>query len=1034
MSGARGARDTRDKGTLLVVASERHVERWTRDGGMVETRARLRARLFDLLVDDRVAATAIETRLALAETLAAATRDRLLAPMAREGGDAWERTVDAIDAAIGSLRSAGTHEESLARVARDNRGAAGLRARMLLDAMRALDAALDARGLVDARAVGARLARVIATLPESRVLAAVGAGSVVARFVLDWDGADAAWWRALDEALVRAGGEGARVELPSFEPSEGKLDPSRENGPLDVLSEDVARALDAPPTPIAIEARLGDLRLAGPPSSDVRTRVTLRAASDAEGQARAVVDAVRRAFARGCGIEEIAIAVPRFDEAAVGAIRRAFDEARIPLFDARGEAPIESGVVSFAMRALSVGARGLSRLDVAALARARYVDARKLDVEPAALVDLANALERTPSASAGDPRAALEATARASALDDPALAETRASLALRLVTVVEPASRSMTRIEHVAAARAIFLGLGIDPLAARAFERALASDAAPEGVARAELRAVARDAHAWEMFHAALVDYEAAVARLGIARAFAAPHVFRHELARALDARAGRPGAARAAAVRVAPLVDLAAEDLALLVVIEAGDGALPSRAEGDSLVHDSLAPALRAIDPAHAPAPLAVRTARELTSLALAASHARAIVLTRRARDEDGAAIAPSPVVAWLERGGVASATWRASPLDGPAVSAREARLRRVSREDGSSSARRARIERTREARFEHADAPRDPILGDLESDDALPLTIARALTAETGGGDRALAVTSLERFATCAFQGFAQHVLRARRERPLREIPDARESGTLMHRALAVAFKATAQLWRQRPRDAERIRAIALEECDAILRTESLASPLRRLAFARVRDAVAATVEWSLADEAWNFVRAEQTFGDGRRASWPALVLDDGETVLSVRGSIDRVDEGHGRAAVRAIDYKSSKRAAESGMRALGDTAFQVALYAHVAADALRAAERAGLYLAAPRPDDVGPKLKKDFDARWSTLNATREGDALSPIEASALDVVRRVRLGGLAPRPSDDSACVMCDSSGACRKPRFAIAREDDDGGAA
>jgi len=1025
---------TSAKSTLLVVASERHVERWARDGGMVETRARLRARLFDLLVDDRVAATAIETRLALAESLAAATRDRLLAPMAREGGEAWERTVDAIDSAIGSLRSAGTREESLARVARENRGAAGLRARMLLDAMRALDATLDARGLVDARAVGARLARVIASLPESRVLAAVGAGSVIARFVLDWDGADAAWWRALDEALVRAGGEGARVELPSFESSNAKIDAARENGPLEVLSEDVARALDAPPATIAIEATLGDLHLAGPPDDHVRARVTLRAASDAEGQARAVVDAVRGALALGSGLEEIAIGVPRFDEAAIGAIRRVFDEARIPLFDARGEAPIESGVVAFAMRVLSIGAHGLSRLDVAALARARYVDVRRLEAEPDALADLAYALERTPSASGGDALAALAATARASSQGDPARAEARATLALRIAAIVDPAARSMTRVEHVTAARAIFASLGIDPLAARAFEHALASDAPPEGVARAELRAVARDAHAWEMFHAALADYEAAVSRLGIQRAVVAPHVFRHELARTLDARAGRPGAARAAAVRVAPLVDLAAEPLALLVVIEAGDGALPSRAEGDSLVHDSLGPALRAIDPARALLPLAIRSARELTSLALAASSARAIVLTRRARDEDGAAIAPSPIVAWLERGGIASSTWRASPLDGPAVSVREARLRRVAREDGSSSARRARIERTREARFEHADAPRDPILGDLESDDALGLSIAQALTAETGGGERALAVTSLERFATCAFQGFAQHVLGARRERPLREIPDARESGTLMHRALAVAFKATAPLWRQRPRDAERIRAIALDECDGVLRTESLASPLRRLAFARVRDAVAATIEWSLADESWDFVRAEQTFGDGRRASWSALVLDDGETRLAVRGSIDRVDEGHGRAAVRAIDYKSSKRAAESGMRSLGDTAFQVALYARVAADALHAAERAGIYLAAPRPDDLGPKLKKDFDVRWSTLNGTSPGARVTAIESRAIDVVGRVRLGALAPRPSDDAACTMCDSSGACRKPRFAIAREDDDGGAA
>jgi len=1021
-----------EKKALLVVASERHVERWSRPGKMVETRARLRSRLFDLLVDDRVPATGIETRLALAESLASASRDRLLAPMAREGGDAWERTVDAIDSAIGALRAAGTRDDALERVARKEHGAAGLRARMLLAVMRALDATLDARGLVDPRAVGVRLARAIDALPASRVRAAVGTGLVVARFVIDWDGADAMWWRALDEALVRAGGEGARAELPSFEPSDVRLDTARENGPLDVVAEDVARALDAPPTAISIEPALGDLRLAGPVSASVRLRTTLRAASDAEGQARAVVDVVRQALLDGAGIEEIAIGVPRFDAGAVGALRRAFDEARLPLFDARGEAPIESGVVSFAMRALALAGDGFPRLDVAALARARYLDAARLEVDEKTLADLAHALERTPTAAADDPRAALAATARASSPDDPTIGESRAALAARLAAIVEPSARTMTRANHVTAARGIFAALGVDPLAARAFEHALASDEAPEGVERAELRAVARDAHAWEIFDAALSDYEAAVARLGIVRTAIAPHVFRHELARALGARAGRPGAARAAAVRVAPLGDLAAEPLALLVVIDCGDGALPSRADGDALVHDSLAPALRAIDPSHTPAPLGVRAARELTALALAVSHCRAVVLTRRTRDEDGAAIASSPVVAWLERGGVPSTTWRASPLDGPPVSAREARLRRVARETGSSSARRARIERVREARFEQVHPPSDPLLGDLDADGLLAVALSSALTTETGGDERALAVTSLERFATCAFQGFATHVLHARRESPLREIPDARESGTLMHRALASAFKATSAMWRERPRDAPLIRRVALEHCDAVLRTESLASPLRRLAFARVRESVAAIVEWSLADEAWDFARAEQTFGDGRRASWPPLVLDDGAVRLAIRGSIDRVDEGHGRASVRAIDYKSSRGAAESGMRTLGDTAFQVALYARVAADALHAAERAGIYVGAPRPDDVGPKVKKDFEAKWATLHVA--GARVTPIEARAIDVVRRVRLGGIAPRPGDESACARCDSSGACRKPRFAIAREDDDGGTA
>ena len=1031
---------------LYVVPSERHVERWTRDGRKVETRDRLRARLFDELVRDRSIATPVEVRLALAEVLPAlAAKEPLLGSLTRDNANAWESTLDAMDSAIGALRLAAVPMESLVRAATG-------RARMLLDARRAVDAVLDARGLVDPRSAGLLLAERLPAHPPSRVAAVVGAKGVVARFVLAWDGADVAWWRALDASLVRAGGEGTRAELPSFE--EG-IDASRERGPLDVVSEDVARALDAAPGGIAIDAVLGDLRLMGPVPEGARARVESRAAADAEAQARAVLDAVRRALLEGGGAEEIAITAGRFDEGAVAALRRVFDDARIPLHDARGEAPARAGVVAVAMGALGLGDGGVGRLEVAALARSRYVDPEKLGATSDALRDLAHALERTPTASAGDPGAALEATARASVAttsrgrrtpeEESALADARGQLASQLAALALRCARPMTRLEHVRAARALFADLGIDPLRGSASRAALASDDPPRDVARAELHAAARDAHAWELLGAALSDYEAAVARLDLARAVVTPHAFRHELARTLDARAGRPGAARAAAIRVAELGDLAAERLALLVVIDANDGALPSRdgessrsgarspsVTGEPLLHAALAGALRAIDPVRAPPSSTVRASRELSSLALAASSARAIVFTRRARDEDGGALAASPVVAWLERGGVRSSSWRASPLDGPAVSAREARLRRVGRAGTSSRGveRRARIERTREARFELMSAPPDPILGDLDAARPLPPEVVAALAAETGAGARPLAVTNLERFAVCPFQGFASQVLQARRERPLRELPDRRESGTLIHRALAAAFTATAPLWSARPRDAVLIHERANEAVDLLLRDESLASPLRRLALSRVRDAVRAVVRWSLADEGWDFAHAEQPFGDGRPGQWPPLVLDDGTARLALRGSIDRIDVGHGRAAVRAIDYKTSPRAAESGMRALGDTAFQVALYARAACDALQRVERAGLYLGASRPDDVGAKVKKDYEARWSALHAG--GGAVTPLEKTALDVVRLVRLGAIAPRPRQESACATCDSSGGCRKPRFAIMREDDDGG--
>ncbi len=97
-------------------------------------------------------------------------------------------------------------------------------------------------------------------------------------------------------------------------------------------------------------------------------------------------------------------------------------------------------------------------------------------------------------------------------------------------------------------------------------------------------------------------------------------------------------------------------------------------------------------------------------------------------------------------------SLPWRASPLDGRAVNAQEALLRRIARGDAPNAgvARRARIERAREARFEAVSPPSEPILGDLDDERLrLPPEVLSALLEETGGGDRPLAVTNLERFA---------------------------------------------------------------------------------------------------------------------------------------------------------------------------------------------------------------------------------------------------------------------------------------------
>jgi hypothetical protein len=428
---------------LLVVASERQVERLGRGGRRAITRERLRGHLFEVAARERLLASPIATRLVLSDVLArAVTREPLLLSSAREGGEAWGRTVDAVDASIGAIRRAAVSDEALARAARGETGVVGARARLLRDLIRALDAALDTRGLVDPRAVGVRLARAIASAPPSRIREAVGGSAVVARFVHDWDGDDAAWWRALDEALGKEGGS-ARVELPTFNADE-RIDAQRKSSPLDVVTDDVARALDAPPTTTTIAAVLGDLRLEGPLPAHALSRISLCEASDADGQARAVMHAVREAIASGSAVDAIAIGAGVLGDAALSAIRLAFEAARVPIEIVGGDGRAGSRMVAFAIRALGVGERGLARLEVASVLRSSYVDARSLGASPGALLDLARALERTPTASASDARTALAETARASS-EDATIAAARAELALRVAEVLLLAARMQHR-------------------------------------------------------------------------------------------------------------------------------------------------------------------------------------------------------------------------------------------------------------------------------------------------------------------------------------------------------------------------------------------------------------------------------------------------------------------------------------------------------------------------------------------------------------------------------------------------------------
>jgi hypothetical protein len=606
-------------------------------------------------------------------------------------------------------------------------------------------------------------------------------------------------------------------------------------------------------------------------------------------------------------------------------------------------------------------------------------------------------------------RALLEHGVVASRADDP-LAESPLVVAA-FAAFEKDAPERATRAEYVQYATNAWAALGLGERAGVGAFGVLATDAAEGAVGRAELDAVARSAAAWDALR--LVEYAAAARRL---------RLWDEEIARdafVLEALASMPAprdptSRRAGAVRVGTLLDAVGLPLELLVVMGANEGAY----DGD--------------DPYGIDDDAVLRLARERAAagavkIASSLDAAARVVFSYRTRDRDGGELAPAAFVAWLARGGASSTMHGASPFDPRRASARDRRLRAIASEPEAAGAHapfaaaRARVERVRERYFLDASRRTSELVGALPWREPL----SQIVTAETGGGERALSVTALERIASCPFVGFAECVAGARAAAVEQRLPDAREEGTLVHAALAAAFSACGDLLDVPPprRDVEAIlargekaaREVVPEKTPDVTRTRALAS-------------VAALLRMAAEDPQHRFFSAEQGFGDGE--SWPAFLLERGAERgaerLLLRGSIDRVDVTTEGARVRVIDYKRRKNTILKATRNLGVTSLQVPIYARVAARVLRKSTGESGYLPTEPKDLKSAAPPKNLAAAMERVLA--ESDGLSAIEKRALDVVSELRHGTFLPDPAASDVCARCAHDGACRRPRFTIEPEE------
>jgi len=567
----------------------------------------------------------------------------------------------------------------------------------------------------------------------------------------------------------------------------------------------------------------------------------------------------------------------------------------------------------------------------------------------------------------------------------------------------------------------LFHDLGFASRAGRGALGTFARDEAPSGVDRAERLAVARDVRAWEVVEAALDAYETTALRTGASDRPLAAEVFRLELTELLDASAQLPGAGRAGAVRIMRLADVAGDELDLLVVLDANDGVLPRDVQPVTLVSEALEGAIaRAARDAFVAAQPAELGARDLAALATAAADAEQVVLFTTAEDGTDAPASPSRVFVALARAGIAID-------DAPRIAELPASSGGVLCSP-AEIARRAARERAREGFFLDPLRPQSDLVGNLALGASAPDAVERVVSAETGAvRERALAVTSIERFAQCAFKGYAYVVLAAREGEEQRELPDAREEGNLGHTALAAAFVATLDEWPRRPRDARAILAKGLAAADAALAETAGHAPLRAIVRLRVRESVRAVLVRAIEDESWDFALAEQAFGNGK--PWPAFLVTDERTQVWLRGSVDRVDRGHGRNAVRVVDYKRSKGTVKDSSALLGETALQVPIYALVAGRRLEA-PATGAYVPM-QPRDLATETKPNTKAEDRVADLARRASPGVPseIERRVLALAVDARSGRFAPLPAREAECTHCSVSGGCRKPRFAMAPSDE-----
>jgi ATP-dependent helicase/nuclease subunit B len=928
---------------LTLVPSERHAEVEAARGARTMTLRELATKLAE--------ASAPSTRLAPLEAT------RLLTRRVLEGQTA--ALAVAVDEALGQLRRSGARAEELARTG-------GSRGLLLARALQHTDKLLAELGLRDERADAWLAAR---TLAETPIRELEGVASVRVRGFSSWDNGELCLIEALHRKLRAASASGVVIELPAVNEALGPL--------LCAAVASVSAGLEAR---WASEPDHPELEFAEARSFSRPPRV-VRAAHEAS-EARAVARTVLDALASGVALDRVAVVPVDVADAFLEPLRAELDRARLPFSEPWGRQTSAAPEAHAALELMRMAQGPVMRDALVDILRAPDLRLEPLsgpDPRQSHFVEILSRLPVRVDRSGKELLAALEARSAHTEPDDERTLEAL-SCAKRVLTALfarfERLRAKSTRRAFKEAWRGLFAELGLLAASRASLAQAIAGD---ERAGRAPLIALGQNASAGRAIDLALERLVEAADLLGLADEPLNFPDFLEEFASALSSVGANQGARRAGALRIARPTDVAGLDWDLLVVCRAASSTLDWQSSSSDGILD--ADLVEQLPRGSRPVSAVERALHTRFALASALSTARQAVFTWARRDARGSTGASRLV---LNLAAEDTRDEPASPLDPSA--------RRVLAPTLASAEVRARAS---------GELRRQDFYGNPEQTLDLQNGLAGRLDAWVGGdAQRPIALTQLERYARCAFLGFSGIVLRAVRDEAVGDGLSARERGTLIHEALAVALSGTRA--RFGSGDLAQLESEALARAEAFLRAQT-SSSLRGAALGAALEDVAALLRWSFAnsDGIW-FAEAERAFGSN--AEWSSLPV--GEHFVS--GRIDRIDCNSDGTSIRIIDYKTGSVRLKGPY---GEQLLQPWLYAKKVAEQYGAARVSSGYLSLQRrkPEWKAalPEGEPDSDAVQAKLIFTDE-------------LILALRAGRVPAKPRVLDSCTHCDARDICRRP--------------